>query len=109
MTLIRRVTPASVIALTLFTAGSAATQGASRTLVAVFAHGDDESPAAPILARDAREGVQVHMIIGTDGSQGAAHTSIPRGPEHDGPVPVTRVMWTRRGAITKLYSADDFA
>jgi LmbE family N-acetylglucosaminyl deacetylase len=56
-------------------------QGASRTLVAVFAHGDDESAAAPILARYAREGVHVHLIIATDGAQGGMHTSIPRGPE----------------------------
>jgi LmbE family N-acetylglucosaminyl deacetylase len=56
-------------------------QGASRTLVAVFAHGDDEDAAAPILARYAREGVQVYLIIATDGAQGGAHTSIPRGPE----------------------------
>jgi len=56
-------------------------QGASKTLVAVFAHGDDEGPASPILARYAREGVRVYMIIATDGAQGGAHTSIPRGPE----------------------------
>ncbi len=56
-------------------------QGASRTLIAVFAHADDEGAAAPILARYAREGVQVHLIIATDGAQGGAHTSIPRGPE----------------------------
>jgi LmbE family N-acetylglucosaminyl deacetylase len=56
-------------------------QGASRTLVAVFAHADDEGAAAPILARYAREGVQVYLIIATDGAQGGAHTSIPRGPE----------------------------
>src|SRR6185295_5010706 len=58
-----------------------AAQGASRTLVAVFAHGDDEGAAAPILARYAREGVQVYLVIATDGAQGGAHTSIPRGPE----------------------------
>ena len=56
-------------------------QGASRTLVAVFAHADDEGAAAPILARYAREGVQVYLIIATDGARGGAHTSIPRGPE----------------------------
>ena len=56
-------------------------QGASKTLVAVFAHGDDEGAAAPILARYAREGVQVYLVIATDGAQGGAHTSIPRGPE----------------------------
>jgi LmbE family N-acetylglucosaminyl deacetylase len=52
-----------------------------RILVAVWAHADDEGPVAPILARYAREGVQVHMIIATDGAQGAANTSVPRGPE----------------------------
>jgi LmbE family N-acetylglucosaminyl deacetylase len=56
-------------------------QGASRTLVAVFPHADDEGAAAPILARYARDGAQVHLIIATDGAQGGAHTSIPRGPE----------------------------
>jgi LmbE family N-acetylglucosaminyl deacetylase len=56
-------------------------QGAPKVLVAVFAHGDDEGAAAPILARYAREGVQVYLIIATDGAQGGAHTSIPRGPQ----------------------------
>ena len=60
---------------------SARGQGKARTLVAVWAHADDEGPVAPILARYAREGVQVHMIIATDGAQGAANTSVPRGPE----------------------------
>jgi LmbE family N-acetylglucosaminyl deacetylase len=58
-----------------------AAQGASKTLVAVFAHPDDEGAAGPVLARYAREGAQVHLIIATDGAQGGAHTSIPRGPE----------------------------
>jgi LmbE family N-acetylglucosaminyl deacetylase len=56
-------------------------QGESKALVAVFAHGDDEGAAAPILARYAREGVQVYLVIATDGAQGGAHTSIPRGAE----------------------------
>jgi LmbE family N-acetylglucosaminyl deacetylase len=56
-------------------------QGYSKTLVAIFAHGDDEGAAAPILARYARDGAQVYLIIATDGAQGGAHTSIPRGPE----------------------------
>lgn len=58
-----------------------AAQGASKTLVAVFAHADDEGAAAPILARYAREGAQVYLVIATDGAQGGAHTSIPRGQE----------------------------
>ena len=56
-------------------------QDTTRTLVAVWAHADDEAPVGPVLARYAREGVQVHTIIATDGSQGAANTSLPRGPE----------------------------
>ena len=50
-------------------------------LVAVFAHPDDEGSAGPVLARYAREGVQVYVIVATDGAQGGANTSIPRGPE----------------------------
>lgn len=68
-----------LLASRMFPAVSA--QGAPKTLVAVFAHGDDEGPAAPVLARYAREGVQVYMILATDGAQGGAHTPIPRGAE----------------------------
>jgi len=60
---------------------SAYGQEAPRTLVAVWAHADDETPVGPILARYAREGVQVYAIIATDGAQGGANTTIPRGPE----------------------------
>jgi LmbE family N-acetylglucosaminyl deacetylase len=50
-------------------------------IVAVFAHADDETSVSPILARYARQGVQVHMMVATDGAQGGARTSIPRGSE----------------------------
>src|SRR5262245_30096377 len=53
-------------------------QSVSRTLVAVWAHADDEAAAGPLLARYARDGAQVYMIVVTDGAQGGAHTSIPR-------------------------------
>jgi LmbE family N-acetylglucosaminyl deacetylase len=59
----------------------ASSQAVARTLVAVWAHGDDEAAAGPVLARYARDGAQVYTIIVTDGAQGGAHTSIPRGPE----------------------------
>jgi LmbE family N-acetylglucosaminyl deacetylase len=39
--------------------------------VALLAHADDESAAAPVLARYAREGVKVHLVIATDGSGGS--------------------------------------
>ena len=47
----------------------------------LFAHDDDEGSVAPILTRYAREGVHVYVVLVTDGAQGGAHTSIPRGPE----------------------------
>jgi LmbE family N-acetylglucosaminyl deacetylase len=47
------------------------TQASSRTLVALLAHADDESAALPVLARYAREGVKVHLIIAADGSAGS--------------------------------------
>src|SRR5262245_55794352 len=58
----------ALLAISLFGAPMAA---ATRTLVVLIAHADDEAPVAPILARYGREGVQVHFIIATDGSQGA--------------------------------------
>ena len=54
----------------------------SRTILAVFAHPDDERVIGPLLSRLAREGRETHLVIATDGSQGVrdfAH--IPAGPE----------------------------
>ena len=69
----------SAVALTLSMPPPSVGQAAS--LVAVFAHADDEGAVSPVLARYAREGVQVHVIVATDGAQGGRYTSIPRGPE----------------------------
>jgi LmbE family N-acetylglucosaminyl deacetylase len=59
-----------VAALLLAPPGVTVSQGTPKTLVAVLAHADDEGPAAPMLARYAREGVQVYFLIATDGGQG---------------------------------------
>jgi LmbE family N-acetylglucosaminyl deacetylase len=78
------VKPSIVVLLTALLCVSSregAPSATLKTLVVLMAHPDDESPVAPILSRYAREGVQVHLIIATDGAQGAAHTAIPRGPE----------------------------
>jgi LmbE family N-acetylglucosaminyl deacetylase len=45
-------------------------QTTPRTLVAVLAHPDDEVPAGPVLARYARDGVRVHLIVASNGDQG---------------------------------------
>lgn len=51
-----------------------------RTLVAVVAHPDDETLVSPVLARYAREGVRVYVVIATDGRKGVAkHAGIPAG------------------------------
>ena len=76
----RGVTLAAV-GLTLLAVLSLDGQEAPKTLVAVWAHADDETPVGPILARYAREGAHVYAIIATDGAQGGTNTSIPRGPE----------------------------
>jgi LmbE family N-acetylglucosaminyl deacetylase len=59
---------------------AAQAQGPSRTLLAVFAHPDDEQVVSPMLARYAREGVRVRLIIATDGRKGVReHAGIPAG------------------------------
>jgi LmbE family N-acetylglucosaminyl deacetylase len=50
------------------------------TVVAVFAHPDDERIVGPLLARYAREGHDVHLVIATDGRKGVTeHAGIPAG------------------------------
>jgi LmbE family N-acetylglucosaminyl deacetylase len=74
-----RFMPIVLGALLLFTQQGLLSQASPRTLVAVLAHADDEGPAAPILARYAREGVQVHLIIASDGVAGGGQQgNIPR-------------------------------
>jgi LmbE family N-acetylglucosaminyl deacetylase len=56
------------------------TASAQKTLVAVFAHPDDERIVAPILTRYAREGHHVYLVVATDGAKGVtAHANIPAG------------------------------
>ena len=50
---------------------SLVSQTRPRTLVAVFAHPDDEVPVGPVLARYTREGAQVYLVVATDGAQAA--------------------------------------
>lgn len=65
--------------------GPAASQNRPRTIVVLLAHADDETAAAPVLARYAREGVQVHVIIATDGSAGSGSQTYLTRPD-SGPV-----------------------
>jgi LmbE family N-acetylglucosaminyl deacetylase len=72
---------ASLVGSIALLASPAGQQAPPRTLVAVYAHPDDESSASPLLAKYAREGVKVYLIIATDGAAGGQNTSIRRGPE----------------------------
>jgi len=76
-----RVSALTVVAvLATSTPNIAFSQGAGpKTLVVVGAHADDEGPVAPILARYAREGIQVYLIIASNGVAGAGQQGgIPR-------------------------------
>jgi N-acetyl-1-D-myo-inositol-2-amino-2-deoxy-alpha-D-glucopyranoside deacetylase len=67
------------------TPSPAASQNRPRTLVVLLAHADDETAASPVLARYAREGVQVHLIIASDGSAGSGSQTYLARPD-SGPV-----------------------
>jgi LmbE family N-acetylglucosaminyl deacetylase len=83
----RQFAPAVLAALLLLKPALSQSQPpGTRTLVAVLAHDDDEDPAGPALARYAREGVQVYLLIATDGGQGtgfaaARGDAVPRDQE----------------------------
>src|SRR6478609_937310 len=51
-----------------------------RTLLAIFAHPDDEATVAPVLAKYAAEGVTVYLCVASDGRLGVTdHAKIPAG------------------------------
>jgi LmbE family N-acetylglucosaminyl deacetylase len=86
----RYETPASsraVLAIVCGLVAAAGLQGprvraeeTSRTLLAIFAHPDDEQAVGPLLARYAREGVDVYLAVATDGQKGTReHAGIPAG------------------------------
>ena len=52
-----------------------------RRLMAIFSHPDDETVIAPLLARYAREGASVHLVIATDGRLGTNPWGLPPGDE----------------------------
>src|SRR5215208_7452034 len=59
---------------------TSASPGTPGTLVAIFAHPDDESIVSPALARYAREGTKVYVVVATDGRKGVSpHAKIPGG------------------------------
>ena len=59
--------------------------GAPQSMAVVVAHGDDEGPVAPILARYARAGVRIRLVIASDGGAGAGQQGHILRPE-SGPI-----------------------
>lgn len=54
-------------------------QAKPKTILAIFAHPDDENMIGPVLAKYARLGHNVYVIIVTDGKDGTRVTKIPAG------------------------------
>ncbi len=50
------------------------------TILAVFAHPDDEISVGAVLAKYAAEGHDVYLVTATSGQAGAGNTDIPAGP-----------------------------
>ncbi len=54
--------------------------GSGKTLLAIFAHPDDEATVGAVLAKYAAEGVKVYLVTATDGRLGITeHAKIPAG------------------------------
>ena len=83
--MVMRIPKHVLAALAFATAGPLQAQAhprASRPILAVFAHPDDERVIGPLLSRLAREGRETHLVIATDGSQGVRDfANIPAGSE----------------------------
>ena len=62
-------------------ASPAMSQERNRTILAVFAHADDESSVGPLLARYAREKADVYLVIVTRGETFAPQTNLSPGEE----------------------------
>ena len=78
---------ASLVPIMTSASTPVAAQDRPRVLVALLAHADDETAASPVLARYAREGVQVHLLVASDGSAGSGSRGYlvrsDSGPEGD--------------------------
>ena len=61
---------------------SAHSQAATKPVLAVFAHPDDERVIGPLLSKLARERRETHLVIATDGAKGVTDFArIPAGAE----------------------------
>jgi len=56
-------------------------EAAGKTIMAVFAHPDDELSIGPLMAKYAREGAKVQLVTVTDGRYGTGQTDLKPGDE----------------------------
>jgi LmbE family N-acetylglucosaminyl deacetylase len=76
------VAAGSLLALLALGCRSTKVDRQPRTLLAVFAHPDDEAFVGPLLSHYARQGVRVRLAIVTEGAKRASpRLGIPAGPE----------------------------
>jgi LmbE family N-acetylglucosaminyl deacetylase len=76
------VAAGSLLALLALGCRSTRVDRQPKTLLAVFAHPDDEAFVGPLLSHYARQGVRVRLAIVTEGAKGASpRLGIPAGPE----------------------------
>src|SRR6056300_455094 len=61
---------AFILIYSCFVCAVAAAQESPKKLLAIFAHPDDEQSVAPILVKAVEEGVEVTLVIATDGRLG---------------------------------------
>jgi LmbE family N-acetylglucosaminyl deacetylase len=75
-------TLASVTLAALLAIPSTVCSTEQKTILAVFAHPDDETLIGPLLSAYARQGVRVRLVIATDGAKGvSSHAGTAVGPE----------------------------
>jgi LmbE family N-acetylglucosaminyl deacetylase len=73
----------------------------SRTLLAVFAHPDDDATIGPLIAHYTKRGVRVHFVFVTSGQQGVTeHAGIPAGAQ------LAAVRENEARAASKAYGAE---
>lgn len=70
-----------LISAILLLALVSASSGQGKTVLGIFAHPDDENMVGAVLAKYARLGHKVFVIIATDGRDGTRVTKIPAGDE----------------------------
>ena len=70
----------AVLVILLISIPSFSQSAKGKTLIAIFAHPDDEQTTAAVLAHYAAEGANVYLVTATDGRLGIApHAHIPEG------------------------------